>query len=299
MLLTGNPGGIGHQEVKRIFIDRDFRGNEKPEDYAFVQAFVRDNQALIEADPDYIQRLKSLPEHLVKAYLYGDWNIFAGQAFPELNKSIHVIDPFQLPEDTKYFAGYDWGYSHPFAFVLFAMTQDKKIYIVNVVTAQGKRIDEQAKMIRKIIGDRHINVYAGTDIWSKRGGPTMAQELKQELPNIMLIQANTDRIQGVATIRKQVAVKEDGPNLKIFRNAIDVYENLASMQYDEKKPEDVLKVNANDSGYGGDDIFDATKYGINTFINPLVKSKEKPAPFSGQALLEQTGIARRIKMYGS
>ena len=36
MYLTCNPGGVGHAWVKRLFIDRAFRGGEKPEDYVFI-----------------------------------------------------------------------------------------------------------------------------------------------------------------------------------------------------------------------------------------------------------------------
>jgi phage terminase large subunit len=205
MLLTGNPGGPGHAEVKRIFVDRDFREEENPDDFAFIQAFVQDNMALIEADPDYVKRLQDLPAHLKKAYLEGDWNIFAGQAFGELERSIHLVEPFELPQGTKYFAGYDWGFTHPFAFVLFAYTQDKQLYITRYVSANKKRIDEQATLIRGAVGDKTIKVYAGTDIWADRGGPTMVQELRQHLPNLSFVQANTDRVQGVATLRKILA----------------------------------------------------------------------------------------------
>lgn len=295
MFLTGNPGGIGHQEVKRIFIDREFRGKEQSSHFAFVQAFVHDNKAMTAADPDYVNRLEMLPDHLRKAYLLGDWNIFSGQSFSELSKHIHLIEPFELPKDVKYFGGYDWGFSHPFAFVLCALTQDRKIYITNVVTAKGKRIDEQARLIRNVIGDKRINVYAGHDIWASRGSPTMASELKNELSNINLIRANIDRVQGVASLRKQLAVRDGQPNLKIFKNAEDVYDNLASMQYNEKKPEDVLKVNANESGYGGDDIYDAVRMAINTHMHPKTTRKQPTAPNTGQALLDKTGISRRLK----
>lgn len=297
MFLTGNPGGIGHQEVKRIFIDRSYQANEKPSDFAFVQAFVQDNKALIKADPEYISRLENLPDHLRRAYLLGDWNIFAGQAFSELQRDIHVVEPFEIPKDAKLFAGYDWGYSHPFAFVLFFITQEKQIYIKNVVSSHKKRLDQQADLIRNIVGQKHLTVYSGTDLWAKRGGPAMVQEMRQLLPNLTFVQARTERVQGINQIRKLIAHRGTNkkPQMMIFRNAVDVYDNLASMQYDEKNPEDVLKVNANDDGVGGDDIFDATRYGVYTYLNPKHIKKEKPSPLSGQALLNKTGLARRLR----
>ncbi len=130
MLLTGNPGGIGHAWVKRIFIDRQFKPEERAEDFDFVQAFVQDNVALLKADPDYLRRLEDLPETLRKAYLYGDWNIHAGQAFGELSVQTHVIDPFEFPEKVRWFAGFDHGFNHPYVFTLFAIDSAGLVYCV-------------------------------------------------------------------------------------------------------------------------------------------------------------------------
>ena len=52
-ILTGNPGGIGHSWLKRLFIERNFNERERPEDYHFIQALVGDNQALALYDPEY------------------------------------------------------------------------------------------------------------------------------------------------------------------------------------------------------------------------------------------------------
>jgi len=119
MYLTGNPGGKGHAEIKRIFIDRDFKPDENPEDYHFTQAFVTDNRALMENDPEYIERLKDLPEHLRKAYLEGDWNIFTGQAFSEFSKLTHVIKPLIPDKDNDHYLSMDWGYSSKSLFAAY------------------------------------------------------------------------------------------------------------------------------------------------------------------------------------
>ncbi len=67
MYLTCNPGGIGHAWVKRLFVDRDFRANERPDDYAFIPALVFDNKILTAADPDYVRSLETLPDRLKDA----------------------------------------------------------------------------------------------------------------------------------------------------------------------------------------------------------------------------------------
>ena len=78
MYLTCNPGGVGHAWVKRLFIDRDYRPGERPEDYGFIPARVYDNTVLLEADPDYVTALQSLPPRLRDAWLDGRWDVFEG-----------------------------------------------------------------------------------------------------------------------------------------------------------------------------------------------------------------------------
>lgn len=34
---TMNPGGVGHSYIKRIFIDRQYREGERPEDFVFIR----------------------------------------------------------------------------------------------------------------------------------------------------------------------------------------------------------------------------------------------------------------------
>lgn len=119
VLLTGNPGGIGHGWVKRIFVDREFKEGENEEDFTFVQAFVQDNRALLDADPGYVRQLDDLPDHLRRAYKDGDWDIFAGQVFDwratKNGKEYHVIEPVPIPKDAIRFISIDWGGNKPVA----------------------------------------------------------------------------------------------------------------------------------------------------------------------------------------
>lgn len=43
MLYTTNPGNVGHEYIKRVFVDRDFKENERAEDFVFIQAYGWDN----------------------------------------------------------------------------------------------------------------------------------------------------------------------------------------------------------------------------------------------------------------
>lgn len=296
MLLTGNPGGIGHQWVKRIFVDRDFIDNERAEDFDFLQSFVQDNKALIKVDPEYVKRLEDLPDYLRRAYLEGSWDIHAGQAFNEMRKSVHIIDSFEFPKNTRYFASYDHGFNHPFSFQVFAVTLDGHVYVIKHLTGRLKRVDEISNLIVEacegLLGT--VVIYAGLDLWTRQrdGSPTMAEQffncgIKKE-NGFILAKANANREQGVAQIRKYLAYKNTKtgiPLVRFFKNCEDVYNTVSGMQYDEHKPEDVMKINAVE-GRGGDDAYDAFRYGLMSRAYPNKEDRTKPDPNSPYELLQ-------------
>jgi phage terminase large subunit len=301
MTLTGNPGGVGHQWVKRIFIDRMFKEEEDPEDFKFLPAFVQDNVALTRADPRYIKNLQGLPLHLRKAYLEGDWNIHAGQAFSELSIHKHVVNPFELPAETRYFAGYDHGFNHPFAFVLFAVVPDGTVYVVKRIRDRLKRPDEIAQMIKEQCEDiikakKRIEIFAGADLWSKQrdGTPSVYEQfldagLKPGMGYVIL-RAKIDRVQGVGEIRKWIAWRNripEEPRLYFFENCKDVFNSIAEMQFDDTKPEDVMKIDADENGEGGDDLYDGFRYGIMSRMFPSKIDKPEYSKDSAMAIMQE------------
>lgn len=299
VFLTGNPGGIGHAWVKRIFVDKKFRDKENPEDFNFVQAFVSDNTALMKADPEYIKRLEDLPEHLRKAYLEGDWNIFAGQMFTQLTPSKHIIDPFKLPVGTQYFAGYDYGYNHPFAFVLIGLTPSGEYYLVSHIRERFVDVDDQARLMLKMLENKgKVTIYAGHDIFDTRqgGSRTIVDQLLDAgfaRSPYAIVRAGTDHVNGIAELRKVFSDNPSGiPYLRFFSNTREVYDCIAEQQIDPNKPEDVIKLNAID-GVGGDDLYDATRYAIRSWTIPQ-KLQKSIKPGTGEVLLQKRlELARR------
>lgn len=297
MFLTGNPGGIGHSEVKRMFIDRNFKENENPDDYAFIPAKVQDNKILMENNPEYVKQLQDLPEHLRRAYLDGDWNIFAGLAFSELKESIHLIDPIELPEHTRYFAGFDLGFNHPYAFVLMAVVPEGTVYVVNQSSGRLLTTPEVSQRLANIVGDKKVMVYAGVDMWSRSrsGSPAPIEEYMSYCPkNITWVKAHTDRVQGVFQIRKYIKLENGIPKLYFFKNCRNVYDNVSSMQFSENNPEDVLKMDAVD-GVGGDDFYDALRYGLMSRAYPMRVPDEPPKRNTGEELLQIINKQSRIR----
>jgi phage terminase large subunit len=272
-ILTGNPGGIGHGWLKRLFVERRFNERESPSDYAFIQALVDDNQALMDNDPQYVQRLESEPnEALRKAYRYGDWDIFAGQFFQEISKEVHFIEPFEIPRHWNRFGAYDYGYNHPAAFGWFANDEDGNTYLYRELVKAQTRVDQFAKLINGYNDTANLYpIVAGADCWTTKSTlrddaqpPTIAEEFLTH--GLSLKRAVIDRIQGAAQLRSYLAWRgkpNNKPRFYIFRTCPISFDTLARMIHDPDRVEDVLKVDATEGDpLSGDDAYDMSRYGL-------------------------------------
>lgn len=285
--LTFNPGGIGHGWIKRLFIDKKFNDRERPLDYNFIQALISDNQALTENDPDYVHRLNTeTSEALRKAYLYGDWDILAGQFYNELQREIHFIKPFEIPKHWNRFGAYDFGYNHPAAFGWFANDEDGNTYLYRELVCAGLRVDEFAAKLNEFPETKELIVHAGHDCWAKRqvfineaqgrNPPTVAEEFAAAgIPHFR--HATISRIAGAAHLRSYLAPRgmPKKPRFYIFSVCPITYDCLSRMVHDPHSVEDVLKQDAvGGDVYTGDDPYDMVRYGLMS--RPSVSDRLKP-----------------------
>lgn len=103
-----NPGQIGHGWVKKLWMDKQYDENELEADqFHYVKALPSDNPFFSES---YRRQLESMPEKMRRAYLLGDWTVFAGQYFTEFNEEIHVCEPFEIPSHWMRYISMDYGF---------------------------------------------------------------------------------------------------------------------------------------------------------------------------------------------
>ena len=131
---SANPGGPGHGWVKERFIEgkepmKIYRDPVTGRGRVFIPATIDDNPILMSNDPDYVKFLEGLPEALMKAWRYGDWDVFAGQYFSEWNPRVHVVEPFTVPKTWRKFGAYDHGRANPACFHWYAVDWDGNVYV--------------------------------------------------------------------------------------------------------------------------------------------------------------------------
>lgn len=262
---TTNPGGVGHQWFKRVFVEPYRRGDEVGT--RFIPSTVYDNKMV---DGDYRGRLENLTGWKRKAWLDGDWDVAAGQFFSNFNYKLVVRDfPNPLPGQLAW-ASLDYGFTHPTISYLF-YEFDGKIRVVDEFRAMKQLVKTNSVEIVQMINRRGLMLHdlqmfcAGKDVFSQRGaadGRTIADQYEDE--GISLTPANDDRVSGAGRLLELLGDAEKGiePMIEIHPRCSYLIQCIPQMQHNPSKPEDVLKVNANESGEGGDDEYDGVRYGI-------------------------------------
>lgn len=275
LILTFNPGGVGHFWLKELFIKpaplgKKILKKELPNgaifEYIYIPSRIQDNQILLKKDPGYINRLHLVgsPE-LVRAWLEGDFEIHEGSYFPEFGNR-HIVSPFNVPKHWPRYLGYDWGYRSPFAAVWGAVSSGRddhggevsipKNAIVIYREMHGKGIDnvEQATRIAAASVGEELTCVADPSIFNTQGGPTIADQFhsvfaKYRHPQFRL--ADNDRLSGWSQIRQRLVAKP--AMLYITTNCPYLLETLPALAINKKNPEDA------DSS-GDDHACDAVRY---------------------------------------
>lgn len=305
-----NPGGIGHGWVKKLWIAPDPNDEEpdpEQELFKFVQSLYKDNKYL---DHSYEKQLASLPPDKRRAYMEGDWDVFAGQFFSEFRRSLHTCKSFTPKNELTKFGGMDWGRAKPFAFEAKTLdrvqlddgTRFHRMWTYKEVYGTEKTPEEWANIIAKTV---NLNEFA----WI-RCDPAMftkgqdmsisiADQFKKAFRElgfeVSLKPASNDRIGGWEVLHNWLSIAPDGlPYWLMTENCVNLIRTLPELIHDENRVEDV-------DTDGEDHAPDASRYCLKHIkwidaksggITPPTKPKVKEGPIMK---LDLNPFARPIK----
>ena len=293
MYYTCNPGGVGHAWVKRLFVDRAYRGTERAEDYAFIPARITDNPTLLKADPGYVQTLMNLPPPLRKAHLEGCWDVLAGQYFAEFDRDKHVVEKQPLPAWWRRFRAMDWGYHDPCCVLWFAVTPEGELIVYRELYRTETLSSELAREVCTLSeGEKIAYTVASPDAWQRRGlagadGATIAEAFCKG--GVPLLAADNSRVAGWQRVREALKLRSDGtPSLTIFADCENLIRTLPLLTYDLHSQEDV-------SDTCEDHAAEALRYGLMSrparSKAPLEKSRAAYDPFA-VSTVQDSGFLR-------
>ena len=285
MRATSNPGGPGHQWVKKTFIDPETpnksfwatdsdtgeviswpKGHTKEGEPLFKRRFIPanlfDNPYLAD-DGMYEANLLSLPEHQRRQLLEGDWDINEGAAFPEFNRKIHVVEPFDIPNNWPKFRACDYGYGSYTGVVWIAVAPDEQLIVYREMYVSKVLATDLADMILETESEEKIRYgVLDSSLWHKRGdtGPSLAEQ--------MIVRgcrwrpadrSKGSRVAGKNEIHRRLQVDEftEEPRMVIFDSCKNLISQLPAIPLDKNNPEDV-------DTKSEDHLYDALRYGVMT-----------------------------------
>tara|TARA_R110001632_G_scaffold1624_4_gene7128 strand:- start:4258 stop:5700 length:1443 start_codon:yes stop_codon:yes gene_type:complete len=285
MRATSNPGGPGHQWVKKTFIDPNTpnktfwatdengetirwpvghtRENEPLFKRKFIPATLFDNPYLSE-DGMYEANLLSLPEHQRRQLLEGDWDINEGAAFPEFNRRVHVSEPYDIPSNWVRFRACDYGYSSYTGVLWFAVVPGSEQLVVYRELYVSKILaTDLADMILEIEEGEKIRYgVLDSSLWHNRGdtGPSLAEQMITKGCRWRPAdRSRGSRVAGKNEIHRRLQIDDftEEPRLVIFDHCKNIISQLPSIPLDKKNPEDV-------DTHSEDHLYDALRYGVQT-----------------------------------
>ena len=284
MRATTNPGGIGHQWVKKMFIDpapygKEFdatdietgevlkypAGHRKAGKSLFKRRFIparlSDNPYLSESG-DYEAMLLSLPEQQRKQLLDGDWDIKEGAAFTEFNRDIHVVEPFAIPNSWIKFRACDYGYGSYSGVLWFAVSPSEQLVVYRELYVSKVLATDLADRILELEAEDGNLKYGILDssLWHKRGdtGPSLAEQMTMRGCRFRPSdRSKGSRVSGKNEVHRRLQIDDftKESRLVFFNTCTEIIAQLPSIPLDKKNPEDV-------DTKAEDHLYDALRYGI-------------------------------------
>jgi hypothetical protein len=211
----------------------------------------------------YEANLLSMPEHLRKQLLEGDWDISQGAAFPEFSRRIHVIEPFDIPNSWTKFRAADYGYGSYSGVLWFAVSPSEQLIVYRELYVSRVIATDLADMVlEREEGEKIRYGVLDSSLWHKRGdtGPSLAEQMiLRGCRWRPADRSRGSRVAGKNEIHRRLQVDDftEEPRLVVFNTCTHLISQLPSIPLDKNNPEDV-------DTKSEDHLYDALRYGVMT-----------------------------------
>ena len=218
----------------------------------------------------YVDNLKNNYNDIwVNRYLYGSWDAFEGQIYPDFEPSVHIVPDFSPDPGWRRFIAIDHGRTNPTAILWGAVDQDDKIWIYREHYEAGHDVDFHARMCKAYLNEGKYETYVidpSTGAGKKDDPETIGNRYRQL--GIPVINANNDVQGGIDKVTEYIK------NNKIFitRSCENLKREMTNYQWEQpsasridlNQPEKPLKKD--------DHAVDSLRY----LVGEVVKSSKKP-----------------------
>lgn len=323
-----SPSGLppkGLPYLKRVFIDRMLKPEEKKLGWTFLQAFSWDNieWARGELTRDGVGRGEHVPgddrcscqecefyswseeerrEYFLKrtaygadllgltdralrdAWLYGKWDVFEGQYFPNFDPKRHVITRKEFearvkPWHVRWISG-DWGYDHPHC--IHWHVKDEHNRVMTYAEDWGRRIGETelGKTIGRMSAGHKFDAFPFSWDFGKLSPRdpakrrSIGQMISDAMPKGIPKPHPAESVAGarVSGWRLMSQLLDSDMWQIVGEDCPKLVQCIPSLIRDPNNTEDVLKVDYSENEIG-DDPAESARYGLQFMLGASIKSR--------------------------
>ena len=181
------------------------RGISMP-DVELIQARSDENPYFPKAE--YERKRLTMDSRRFNMMFGGEFHKLEGLVYDCFDEQAHVIEPFELPAGTKFYAGVDWGYTNPTSILIVAVTPHNGIFVIHEYYKAQKTINEVAHAA-EILKSR----YPIERFYCDPASPANIQEFNKR--SLTAVSADNDIRSGVDVVYEQFK----SGRLKVFAGA--------------------------------------------------------------------------------
>ena len=215
------------------------------------------NEWLSKDDLEKFEDMRKTDPERYKVAGLAEWGVAAGRYFKQWDSSVHIVEPFQIPQGWTRFRSCDWGSARPYAVLWFAIDYDNNMYCYRELYGWGGKPNVGTGETAKEVGQRIAKLEKATEnvrygvldsaCWARTGvtGPTIAEEMNNVLAKNKLVtfgKCSKGRIE-MANAFKQRLIgnkQKDGsfkPAIYFFSTCVHTIRTIPQLAHDEHNPE--------------------------------------------------------------
>jgi len=185
---------------------------------------------------------KSMSQEELESRRYGKFMMCGGLVYNEFDENLHVIEPFDVPKEWQDNISIDPGLNNPLSAHWYARDFDGNVYVIAEHFDKGKDVayhSERIKAISKRLDWHYYNGKLRALIDSAAMQRTLASsksvvELFAEKDILVNPKVNKDMFSGINRVKRFLKDGEGKPHLFIFKNCINLIEEIKSYWWGEQ-----------------------------------------------------------------
>lgn len=172
-----------------------------------------------------------------------------GQAFPEWDASVHVVEPFDIPDEWPKWRAVDYGFAAPFCCLWGAKSPDGSIIVYRELYSAGLNATEQAQRVAALSeGEAYKASVGDPSMWASKRESVVFKSIAAQYRTVgvKLIPATNDRLAGWERVHAYLDWEAPGedtpgfaPSLSVFKTCSNLVRTMPLLVKDPNKPEDV------------------------------------------------------------